>query len=69
MTDRQRAAAAHEKVLSALFERDKNPTYALSALCLENMTSAADVFLMEDYGLIKFVGNNSNGYPTYQIRF
>lgn len=68
MTDRQRAAAAHEKVLSALFDGDKNPTYALSAPCLENITSRADVFLMEDYGFIKYVGCY-NGNSTYQVRF
>lgn len=69
MTDRQRALNAHQRVLSALFLRDTNPTYALSKLALESLTSPGEVFLMEDYKLIRYIGKNSNGYPTYQVRF
>ncbi len=69
MSDRERAKAAHEKVISAIFQHDKNPTYALSQITLEQMTSPGDVFLMEEYKLIKFIGNNSNGFPTFQVRF
>lgn len=69
MTDRERAVQAHRRVLSALFLHDDNPTWALSKIALERLTSPGEVFLMEDYKLIKFVGNNSNGYPTYQVRF
>ena len=69
MTDRERAKAAHKKVLSALFEHEKVPTYALAQKTLENITSAGEVFLMEEYRFIKYVGNNSNGYPTFQVRF
>ena len=69
MTDRERAVQAHRRVLSALFLHDDNPTYALSKIALEQLTSPEEVFLMEDYKLIKYLGNNSNGYPTYQVRF
>lgn len=69
MTDRERAVQAHTMVLSALFQHDDNPTYALSKIALEEITSVGDVFLMEEYKLIKFIGNNSNGYATFQVRF
>lgn len=69
MTDRERAQAAYNKVLYALFQHEKVPTYALAQKTLENLTSPGEVFLMEEYRLIKYVGNNSNGYPTFQIRF
>lgn len=69
MTDRERAVQARQTVLSAIFLHDDNPTYALSKIALERLTSPGEVFLMEEYKLIKFVGNNSNGYATYQIRF
>lgn len=69
MTDRERAVQAHRRVLSALFLHDDNPTWALSKIALESLTSPGEVFLMEEYKLIKYLGNNSNGYPTYQVRF
>jgi hypothetical protein len=69
MSDRERAKAAHEKVLSALFQHEKNPTYALAQKTLEIMTSPGEVFLMEEYRFIKYIGNNFNGYPTFQVRF
>lgn len=68
MTDRQRAENAYKKVLEYIFDRDDNPTYALAQITLEHLTSVEEVFLMEDFNLIKFVGNNSNGFPTYKIR-
>lgn len=69
MSDRERAKAAYKKVISAISQHDKNPTYALAQITLEQMTSPGDVFLMEEYKLIKFIGNNSNGFPTFQVRF
>ncbi len=44
--------------------------YAYSkAEALEIMTSPGEVFLMEEYKFIKYIGNNFNGYPTFQVRF
>lgn len=69
MTDRERAKAAHEKVLSALFFNDNNPTYELCGVTIANMTSPGELFLMEEYKLIKYVGENHNGHSVYQVRF
>ena len=68
MSDRGRARAAYNKVMAELFKFDKVPTYALSRLALVNLTSSAEVFLMEEYRFIKYIGLNSNGLETYQVR-
>ena len=68
MSDRQRAKAAHEKVLSAVFYNDPYPTFELARTTLENLTSVTEVFLMEDFNLIRFCGVNHNGIEVYQIR-
>lgn len=69
MSDRTRAKEAHNKVINALFQYDSNPTYELSYPSLVNLTSRGDVFLMEEYRMIKYVGENHNGYSVYQVRF
>ena len=69
MTDRERAKAAHDKVLSALFEKESNPTYELCYQTLANITSPEEVFLMEEFKRIRFVGTNHNGYDVFQVRF
>lgn len=69
MSDRQKAEQAYKKVISTIFSNDRNPTYALSQKALENITSCGEVFLMEQYRFIKYVGNNSNGNATFQVRF
>ena len=68
MSDRERARAAYDKIMTELFRFEKCPTYALAKITLENMTSKGEVFLMEEYRFIKYVGLNSNGYETYQVR-
>ena len=68
MSDKERAKAAHDKVLSALFYKDNNPTFELAKVTLENLTSKAEVFLMEEYRMIRFVGINHNGHDIYQVR-
>lgn len=69
MNDKMRAKAAHDKVLSALFLYDSNPTYELTYPALINLTCRADVFLMEEYKMIKYVGENHNGHSVFQVRF
>ena len=69
MSDKERARAAYNKVMAELFKFEKVPTYALGKITLENITSKGDVFLMEEFRFIKYVGLNSNGYETYQVRF
>ncbi len=69
MSDRQRAENAYNRVISELFKHDRIPTYALSQLALVNLTSAGEVFLMEEYRFIKYIGENAEGYPTFQVRF
>lgn len=49
MTDKERARKAYDKVLVAIFYKDPNPTYELCKVTLENLTSKAEVFLMEEY--------------------
>ena len=68
MTDREIAKRAYDKIMSELFQFDRCPTYALAKITLENMTSKGEVFLMEEYRFIKYVGLNSNGFETYQVR-
>ena len=69
MNDRARAKEAHDKILSELFRGDSNPTYELTYPALANLTSRGDVYLMEEYRMIKYVGENHNGYSVYQVRF
>lgn len=69
MNDRERAKQAHEKVLSALFYHDSNPTYSLTLPTLVNMVGWGDVYLMEEYRMIKYVGENHNGCSVFQVRF
>ena len=69
MNDRARAKRAHEKVLSAIFYHDSNPTYELTLPALVNLTSRGDVYLMEEYRMIKYVGENHNGCSVFQVRF
>lgn len=69
MNDRARAKEAHDKVLSALFQFDSNPTYELTYPALVNLTCRGDVYLMEEYRMIKYVGENHNGCSVFQVRF
>ena len=68
MTDKERAQKAYDKVLEAIFYKDRNPTFELCKVTLENLTSKAEVFLMEEYRLIRFVGINHNGHEVFQVR-
>lgn len=68
MTDREIAKNAYGKVISALFSKEKEPTYALAKITLENLTSIGEVYLMEEYKFIKYIGKNSNGFDTYKVR-
>lgn len=43
--------------------------YELTYPALINLTCRADVFLMEEYKMIKYVGENHNGHSVFQVRF
>lgn len=69
MTDRQRAERAYQRIIAHLFDGDDNPTYTMCGASLANLTSKGEVFLMEEYKLIKYIGDGWNKMPQYQVRF
>lgn len=65
---RQRAIEAHEKILAEIYRTCDNPSYTLTRLSIENITSSYDLANMEDFGLITFAGINWNGIAEYIVR-
>ncbi len=63
-----RAEQAYKKLMDELFRYDKNPTYELCGITIENLCGKQERIEMSLAGLIKYVGKNHNGYAVYQVR-